>query len=141
MRYQKYLRSESKKTGAYIFLLINYKNLSNMRKIVEMTMQHGHKKVLQKIVMGMMYSLLIVCFSGMQMYANDFSETTVALQQGVVVTGVVIDDSGDPLPGVNVMVKGTATGVSTGSDGSFSITVPDRNAYCNSRISVFPFRR
>ncbi|WP_310395599.1 SusC/RagA family TonB-linked outer membrane protein [Hymenobacter sp.] len=33
--------------------------------------------------------------------------------------------SGDGLPGVTVLLKGTATGVSTNSDGSFTLTVPD----------------
>ncbi len=33
-----------------------------------------------------------------------------------------------PLPGVSVLVKGTTTGTSTDSNGSFSITVPDNSA-------------
>ncbi|MBC8085532.1 MAG: TonB-dependent receptor plug domain-containing protein, partial [Hymenobacter sp.] len=33
--------------------------------------------------------------------------------------------SGDGLPGVTVLLKGTSTGVSTNADGSFTLTVPD----------------
>ena len=40
--------------------------------------------------------------------------------QEKTITGVVSDASG-PLPGVNVVVKGTTKGVSTGFDGSYSI--------------------
>ncbi len=38
-------------------------------------------------------------------------------------TGIVTDKKlGEPLPGVNVLVKGTTNGVSTGFDGSFTLT-------------------
>jgi len=36
--------------------------------------------------------------------------------------------SGDSMPGVNVVVKGTSTGVSTDLDGGYTITVPNENA-------------
>ncbi|UUW06905.1 TonB-dependent receptor [Flavobacterium plurextorum] len=41
------------------------------------------------------------------------------------VKGKVTDQNGLPLPGVNVTIKGTKTGVQTDVDGSFAITVPD----------------
>jgi len=37
------------------------------------------------------------------------------------VSGTVFDESGLPLPGVNVMIKGTSTGTTTDFDGNFSI--------------------
>ncbi|WP_436514920.1 TonB family protein [Ekhidna sp. To15] len=37
------------------------------------------------------------------------------------VSGAVIDDSGEPLPGVNVVIKGTTTGVTTDVDGNFEL--------------------
>ena len=40
------------------------------------------------------------------------------------VKGVVKDANGDVLPGVSVIISGTTTGVSTGLDGDFSISVP-----------------
>jgi len=50
----------------------------------------------------------------------------VNLQQ--TVTGKVTDSqTGEGLPGVNVVVKGTTTGTSTGSGGNYSIEVPDKN--------------
>jgi TonB-linked SusC/RagA family outer membrane protein len=43
------------------------------------------------------------------------------LQQGHV-TGKVIDETGEPLPGVTVIVKGTMSGTVTGVDGNYSIS-------------------
>jgi TonB-linked SusC/RagA family outer membrane protein len=46
-------------------------------------------------------------------------------QQGVInVTGTVTEQ-GTPLPGVNVVIKGTTAGVVTDADGEYKITVPD----------------
>lgn len=41
------------------------------------------------------------------------------------VTGTVTDEQGIPIPGVNVLEKGTTNGVVTDFDGAFSIEVPD----------------
>ncbi|MDR3093738.1 MAG: SusC/RagA family TonB-linked outer membrane protein [Bacteroidales bacterium] len=41
--------------------------------------------------------------------------------QGGTVTGTVTDKTGDPLPGANVVIKGTQTGVVTDANGQFSI--------------------
>jgi hypothetical protein len=50
--------------------------------------------------------------------------TTVAFSQGTI-TGKVMDgELGDPLPGANVVVKGTTNGVATDFDGNFTIEVP-----------------
>jgi TonB-linked SusC/RagA family outer membrane protein len=46
------------------------------------------------------------------------------LQQRTV-TGVVTDQSGQPLPGVTVVVTGTTQGTVTNSDGNFSLPIPD----------------
>jgi len=49
--------------------------------------------------------------------------TTDVQQQRVTVKGVVNDENGEPLPGVNVTVVGSTRGVATDLDGSFSIDV------------------
>ncbi len=41
--------------------------------------------------------------------------------QEKTVTGTVTDESGLPLPGVNIVIKGTSTGVQTNFDGNYSI--------------------
>ncbi|OAV69182.1 Outer membrane cobalamin receptor protein, SusC/RagA family [Bacteroidales bacterium Barb4] len=50
-----------------------------------------------------------------------------AQQQTKTVTGVIIDEYGDPLLGVNVSVKGQAIGTTTDMDGHFSLAVPSGN--------------
>ena len=53
-------------------------------------------------------ALFVIC-TGVQLFAQK-------------VTGVVVDESNTPLPGVNVIVKGTTNGVITNNDGSYTIT-------------------
>ena len=43
------------------------------------------------------------------------------------VSGNVTDDTGEGLPGVNVVIKGTTTGVTSDLDGNYQISVPDDN--------------
>lgn len=42
--------------------------------------------------------------------------------QQKTISGVVSDQDGIPLPGVNILVKGTTTGTQTGFDGEYSIS-------------------
>ncbi len=41
------------------------------------------------------------------------------------VSGKVTDDAGEPLPGVNVVIKGTTTGVTTDLEGNYRLSVED----------------
>ena len=49
-------------------------------------------------------------------------------RQGFTVTGTVADAEGETIPGVNVTIKGTTQGITTDSNGRYSIMVPDENA-------------
>ncbi len=60
--------------------------------------------------------------------------TAAALAQSRIVTGTVKDPNGTALPGVTVLVKGTANGTSTDGDGKYSIEVNGNDA-----IIVFSF--
>jgi TonB-dependent starch-binding outer membrane protein SusC len=46
----------------------------------------------------------------------------------ILVSGRVIDAESNPIPGANILIKGTGLGTSTDSDGKFSISVPDANS-------------
>ncbi|MDR1223356.1 MAG: TonB-dependent receptor, partial [Tannerella sp.] len=46
------------------------------------------------------------------------------MQQRIPITGNVIDNLGDPLPGVNIRVKGLEIGTVTNGEGEFTIDVP-----------------
>jgi Ca-activated chloride channel homolog len=47
--------------------------------------------------------------------------------KSLTVSGIVSDETGSPLPGVSISVKGTRTGVSTSSNGTYKIIVPNSN--------------
>ena len=48
----------------------------------------------------------------------------ICLAQNVTVKGTIVSQSGEPLQGVSVVVKGSSAGTSTRSDGSFEISTP-----------------
>ena len=51
---------------------------------------------------------------------------TIVISQQKAISGVVVDENGEPLPGVTVVIKGTTTGQITDFDGKFQITdVPE----------------
>jgi iron complex outermembrane receptor protein len=64
------------------------------------------------------------------------SLTTVRAEvlQEITVSGTVTDDAGVPMPGVNITVKGTATGTISDVDGKYAVGVPGKNA-----VLVFSF--
>ncbi|WP_255083615.1 SusC/RagA family TonB-linked outer membrane protein [Zhouia amylolytica] len=47
--------------------------------------------------------------------------TYISFAQEKTITGTVTDDFGSPLPGVNVLIKGTTTGTQTDFDGNYTI--------------------
>lgn len=55
-------------------------------------------------------------------------------QPGKQVAGLVTDQSGVPIPGVSVIVKGTTTGITTDVDGRFSLSLPS-----DAKVLVFSF--
>ncbi len=52
-------------------------------------------------------------------------QSSAASQQDKKITGTVIDASGMPIIGANIMVKGTTNGTITDMDGKFVLNVPD----------------
>ncbi len=50
------------------------------------------------------------------------------LAQQKEISGIITDENGDPLPGANIIEKGTTNGTQTDFDGEFSIEVADSNA-------------
>jgi len=57
-----------------------------------------------------------------------FFVTSASAQESLKVSGKVTDNSGTPLAGVTVSIKGTKTATVTGADGAFSITVPNASS-------------
>ncbi|MEM6526066.1 MAG: TonB-dependent receptor [Bacteroidota bacterium] len=52
----------------------------------------------------------------------------LSLAQTTITGTVLSDDDNQPLPGVNIIIKGTTTGSTTDIGGNYSLSVPDPNA-------------
>lgn len=82
-----------------------------------------------KISLGLL--LYCLCFSvNARSYYNDpnaeiSSINNPAFQQAYTISGKVTSDTGEELPGVTVLVKGTTVGTVTDIYGNYSIDVPD----------------
>ncbi|RKS50730.1 iron complex outermembrane receptor protein [Gillisia mitskevichiae] len=75
------------------------------------------------------FGLILFAFFSFQMNANSINtketiESYVTMQEQEV-TGIVRDNTGAPLPGATILVKGTNTGVQTDFDGKFSLMLPE----------------
>ena len=79
--------------------------------------------------------LLETCFSGkdfkLELKGNKIiiiaNNPTTGLQQTFTVSGAIFDTDGQPLPGANIVEKGTTNGVTADFDGNFSISVDNGN--------------
>ena len=87
---------------------------------------HSHP-VLKKLITHLKIAFFIVAVSGTNVFAADAFSASDLQQQ--VVTGKITDSqTGDPMPGVNILVKGTALGAISDIEGKYTLSVPDRNA-------------
>ncbi|MBC7886646.1 MAG: SusC/RagA family TonB-linked outer membrane protein, partial [Ferruginibacter sp.] len=104
--------------------------------------------------------VLEICFKGQPLSYNILNKMVIikekefTLQKTIVfspplppaidVTGKVTNNNGEPLVGVNVMIKGTSIGKMTDAEGKFSISVPSQKSilvishtgYASKEISV-----
>ncbi|HEV7379036.1 MAG TPA: SusC/RagA family TonB-linked outer membrane protein, partial [Dyadobacter sp.] len=57
------------------------------------------------------------------------NNTSASLEEPIdrTINGTVQDDTGMPLPGVNIAIKGTTSGTSTDVEGRFSLTIPNND--------------
>ena len=74
--------------------------------------------MLKKKVMELKTVLLALCFCVMSITAS----------AQVLVSGTVVETTGDPVIGATVMEKGTSNGTITDIDGNFSFKVANANA-------------
>src|SRR5512145_682353 len=64
---------------------------------------------------------------------NNASGSESVMQQ-MTVTGIVKDETGQPMPGVNIQIEGTTSGTTTDVSGKYSINVPNANS-----VLIFSF--
>lgn len=79
------------------------------------------------------YKKMWLCLLGLSVIGSSVSATVapenpenggIEQQQDRTVKGVVVNKNGETLPGVSVLVKGTQIGVTTDTDGRFTLKVP-----------------
>ena len=107
-------------------------NLINKKIILQSKKLNEHLKCIKKI------SVILLLASGLHLpaFADNQSNTSQKsvvpanekLQQGISITGTVTDADGEPLPGVNVQVKGTQIGIITDADGKYTLNVPSNES-------------
>ena len=111
------------------------------------TMRHDPSLFMQ---IGLLQIVLTFCYTALSPVYGLHAKTTAAkyipafskdqdspktTPVDISIKGKIIDASTlEPLPGVNVLLKGTQTGTSTDANGNYTIQVPDANA-----ILVFSF--
>jgi hypothetical protein len=77
-------------------------------------MMNMRRKLNQNKLSRMVFALLLILLTSQLMFA----------QEERLVTGVLKDAAGEPLPGVNIVVDGTNTGTVTDANGYYSIKAP-----------------
>ena len=66
----------------------------------------------------------IVAFLILLITVSPFFEA-YAQNTGTTISGIVIDESGDPILGVNIIVEGTSVGTTSDFDGNYTIKLPE----------------
>ena len=103
----------------------NVINLNLIKKQSKMTKNESKLLSIQGIAKASAFCLLLSAFSVNAAMAAPAPAGTVdevmAVQQGKKVTGVVVDGTGEPVIGANVVVKGTTNGTITDFDGNYTI--------------------
>lgn len=88
-----------------------------MNKIIKDWVSH----LLAKISRSMQIVLLMLVFGNSMLAASIENQQ----QEGKKLTGKVTDQTGAPIPGASVVVKGTTIGTSTDINGNYSLIVPN----------------
>lgn len=65
-----------------------------------------------------------ICFLLGLLLSGHVSGTVAGIEQTIRVKGIVTDQTGESLPGVNVFIKGTAIGAITDLEGNFTLNAP-----------------
>jgi TonB-linked SusC/RagA family outer membrane protein len=109
------------------YLFISNRNI-NLEQIVSI---HAESKPLEEVLDGLFdktdlsYAIEGVNIIIIRKPSLVPSPSTLPQQQKKVITGTVIDASGEPVIGVNVLEKGSLNGVITDLNGRFSLNVSD----------------
>ncbi|WP_439183838.1 TonB-dependent receptor [Carboxylicivirga taeanensis] len=126
------LKELKKQTGYYI--MYNEKDVDNNLKVDIDVNGATLEQALQEILEGLplQYSIIDDYILIRKKAVEAPVESTQ--QEKKVITGSVIDESGEPIPGANVFVKGTQIGTITDFNGQYSLEMP-----AESDVLIFSF--
>ena len=79
---------------------------------------------LKKTRFKLLTFVALLFFIGVNFPGKSIAQTNT---NGIPITGIVLDQSGEALIGASVIVKGTNTGTATDVEGNYSIQVPNEN--------------
>ncbi|WP_177192099.1 SusC/RagA family TonB-linked outer membrane protein [Chitinophaga arvensicola] len=116
----------NRQTGYIVFY--NYDALQNARPVTLDIKNATIQELLHVSLMGqnLEYAIEDKTITVTRIVQRDLPSVPVPAQ--IVVTGRITDENGVPLAGVSVVVKGTAKGTQTNSNGEYTVAVRDENA-------------
>jgi len=91
-----------------------YSNFSSLRRLLRLKFK----------LLPLLSAVVILC----HVNVNTVEAKSSLVFQELSVSGQVLDDTNAPIPGVNVVVKGTTNGATTDADGKYRITLASGNA-------------
>lgn len=123
------------------YFLFNYEQVNSNRKLNVKFSNSKIEEVLNKILEGtdLNYSIknrqIIITKDGSDTSGN--TQTKSSVQQLKSVSGKVTDSSGQLLPGVTIVLKGTSMGIVTDLNGTFSLSnIPDNSVLIFSFVGM-----
>ena len=104
-----------------MFNFLNHKYMFNFIMSLRSCKKNNHDRAKK----CWLIIFILSCMFFLNTTASVAEEKTV--YQGITISGMVTDYFGDPLPGVNVVIKGTFVGQITDVNGRYAINVPNEN--------------
>jgi TonB-linked outer membrane protein, SusC/RagA family len=125
------------------FRFLYNKKLVDVDRKVNLTVKRGNiSETLKKLFEGNDVDYVIFDRQIVLSHKEDSKSLRIpepmAQQQANQVRGVIMDSSGEPLPGVSIVIKGTTTGTIADLDGKFTINAPVGSTLRISYIGYLP---
>ena len=100
--------------------------MKNIKTLTHSLNRKANRHFFTKELLVYSCSLGIACFPLFVLAENDINSNSFssAQQENRIIKGKVIDEKGETLIGVSILVKGTTIGTVTDFDGNFSLEVP-----------------
>ncbi len=119
--------------GMQIIGLTNNLNFGiNTNRLKMMTKQKSPKIKTIKLVWAMpVLAILLYAFAEPNYKAIpnnvEINESVSLNQKEIKISGTIVDENGDPFPGVQIVVKGTTIGTTTDIDGTFNLKIQEED--------------